>query len=85
MLEVLIVCKHKVESMKNQDLENFFDVIGKVDNTNIILPYKSDRVFHGKHFYGWKKCYFIDLYIVCNSQKRFIYILANFLNTIYNS
>lgn len=70
--------------MRNQDRKGFLGAIRKVDGTDIILQYKPGGVFHGKHFYTRKKHYSIDLYAVCDSQKRFIYSLTGFSNTIHN-
>lgn len=77
--------KRQIESIKNQDCERFFGTIEKVDGKDIILQYKLGGVFYRKHFYTWKKRYSIDLYVVCNWQKRFIYTLASFSNTTHDS
>ncbi len=71
--------------MRNQDQRGFFGVIGKADSTDIVLQYKPDGVFHGEHFYTWKKRYAIDLCAVCDSQKQFIYSLIGFSNTTHDS
>lgn len=71
--------------MRNQDQERFFNTIKKVDGINIVLQYKPGRVFYGEHFYMRKKCYSINLCIVCNFQKRLIYFLTGFLKTTHNS
>lgn len=70
--------------MRNQDWKKFLGIIKKIDNIDIVFQYKPSKVLNKKHFYNQKKCYSIDLYVVCNLQKRFIYILANFWNTTYN-
>ena len=53
--------------MRNQDRKGFLEVIGKVDDTDIVLQYKLGGVFHEEHFYTRKKRYSIDLYAVCDS------------------
>lgn len=70
--------------MKNQDCKQLFDIIRKVDDIDIIFQYKLSRVFYGEYFYTWKKCYFIDLYVLCDLQKRCIYTLASFSNTTHD-
>lgn len=56
-----------------------------MDGTDIILQYKLGEVFHGEHFYTPKKRYSIDLCVVCDSRKQFIYSLTDFSNTTHDS
>lgn len=71
--------------MRNQDQKRFLDIVGKVDDIDIVLQYKPGRIFHRKHFYTQKKRYAINLCAVCDLQKKFIYTLAGFLNTTHDS
>lgn len=70
--------------MKNQDWIRFLNIIKKFDVTDIILKYKPVKIIYGERFYTVKKRYFIDLYMVYNSQKRLVYTLAGFSNTSHD-
>lgn len=73
------------KNMRKHYRKRFLGTIKTVDGINIILKYKSGRIFHKKHFCIRKKCYSINIYAVFDSQKRFIYSLTGFCNTIPNS
>lgn len=38
----------------------------------------------GKYYFNQKKRYTIDLYVVCNSNKKKTYMLSKYLNAIYD-
>lgn len=67
--------------MKNSDREEFLGVVGKLDGTDIVLEFKPGGVFKGEIFFNRKKRFALDLCAVCDSSKRFIYILAGLSNS----
>lgn len=65
------------ESMKNNNKKRFLGCMEKVDSIDIVLKYKSRDVYNKEIFFTQKKKFVLDLFVVHNSNIRFIYILAN--------
>ena len=74
-----------MESMKNSDWERFFIAVGKLDGIDIVLKFKPGGIFKGEIFFNRKKRYALDLYAVCDSTKRFIYILVSWPNSQHDA
>lgn len=66
--------------MKNSNREGFFSKVEKLDSTDIMLKFKPKEIFRREIFFNWKKRYTPDLYVIGDSSKRFIYILASWPN-----
>lgn len=73
------------ESLANQEYKKFFEVFGKIDETDIVLHYKLKNKLFREHFFNGKKWYIISLYAICDSDKKFTYMLISFSNAIYNT
>lgn len=58
--------------------------MGKLNGTDIILKNKPGSVYNRGIFFT-KKNYALDLCIICDFSKRFIYILANWPNFQYDA
>lgn len=70
--------------MTNQKCAGFLKAIERVDRINFVLYYKLGGELFEKHFFNQKKQYAIDFCIICNFNKRIIYMLTDFSNIIYN-
>ena len=77
--------KRKYESMKNSDREGFLGAVGKLDDTDIVLKFKPGGIFKGGIFFNRKKRYALDLCTICDSSKRFTYILAGWPNSQHDA
>lgn len=77
--------KRKYESIKNSDREGFLGAVGKLDGTNIVLKFKPGGIFKGEIFFNRKKRYALDLCAICDSSKRFTYILAGWPNSQHDA
>ena len=75
----------RMESMKNDFREGFLGCVGKPDGTDIVLKNKPGGAYNGEIFFTRKKKYALDLCAVCNSSKRFIYILAGWPNSQHDA
>lgn len=73
------------ESMENNQREGFLGCVGKVDGTDIALKHKPGGIYNGEIFFTRKKRYALDLCAICNSSKRFIYILAGWPNSQHDA
>ncbi len=62
--------------MLNDKREGFIDARGKIDRMDVVLKLKPDGHFKGKLFFTCKKRYAMDLCTVCDSSKKFTYVLA---------
>lgn len=74
-----------MESMKNSDWEGFLGVVGKLDGTDIVLKFKPGGIFKGEIFFNRKKRQAVDLCTLCDSSKRFTYILAGWPNSQHDA
>ena len=77
--------ERRQESIKNDEREGFLGAVGKADGTDIVLQYKPGGVFDGEAFFNRKKRYALDLCVVCNSSKKFIYMLTGFSNATHDA
>lgn len=50
-----------------------------------VLKFKSGGHFKRKLFFTGKKRYILNTYTICNFNKKFIYVLAVWLNFQYNT
>lgn len=62
--------------MVNGTREGFIGAVGKVDGTDIVSGFKPRGEFKRELFYNRKNQYPFDLCAVCDSAKKFTYILA---------
>ena len=77
--------KRKIEGMKNSDREGFLGAVEKLDGTDIVLKLKPGRIFKGDILFNRKKRYALDLCAVCDSSKRFTYILTGWPNSQHDA
>lgn len=70
--------------MENDQREGFFGCVGKVNGIDIVLKHKPGKVYNKKIFYIRKKRYALNFYVIYNSNKRFIYIFANWPHSLHN-
>lgn len=77
--------ERRLESLENQMRKGFTGAIGTVDGTNIVLLYKPGGDLIGKHYYTKKNQYFIELYAVCNSNKKFIYAITGYSGATHDT
>lgn len=73
------------ESLPNQEHAGFLGAVEKVDRTDIVLHYKPGGELLGEYFFNRKKRYAIDLYAICDSDKRITYMLTGFSNAIHDA
>ena len=73
------------ESMVNDEREGFIGAVGKVDGTDIILKFKPSGHFKGELFFTRKKRYAMDICAVCDSSKKFTYVLAGWPNSQHDA
>ena len=71
--------------MVNGTWEGFIGVVGKVDGTDIVSGFKPRGEFKGELFYNRKNRYALDLCAVCDSDKKFTYILAGWPNSQHDA
>lgn len=72
--------------MVNNKCEKFIGVVGKViDRINIVLKFKPSGYFKKNLFFTQKNCYAMDICAICNSSKKFIYVLARQSKFQYNA
>jgi hypothetical protein len=70
------------ESLQNNERQkDFIEVVGKVDETDIVLNIKSDDKYERELFFNRKKRYVIDLCAACDCSKRFIYFFCEWSNS----
>jgi RNase P protein component len=70
------------ESLANDTRESeFIEVVEKIDETNVMLNFKSEDRYDEELFFNRKKRYALNLSAVCDSNKRFIYFLCDWLNS----
>lgn len=77
--------ERRLESLENQIRKGFIGVIGKVDGTDIVLLYKPGGDSIGKHYYTRDNQYSIDLFAVCNSNKKFIYAITGYSDATHDA
>lgn len=70
--------------MTNQKYIRFWKAIKNIDVTNIFLYYKLWGKLLKEHFFNKKKQYAINIYTICNFEKKIIYIFTKFFNTMYD-
>lgn len=58
--------------------KGFTEAVGKVDGIDIVLLYKPGGDLVGKHYFTRKNKYAIDLCAICNSSKKFIYVITRY-------
>lgn len=63
--------------MNNDSWKKFLETVKKIDNIDIELKYKPERIYKRGTFFITKKFYTLNLYAVCNLNKQFPYILAD--------
>ena len=68
------------ENMFNNARANFIDYINKFNNSDIVLVKKLENEYDDEIFFNRKKWYDMNLCVVCNSDKIFIYMLAEWSN-----
>ena len=73
------------ESLENLRRAGFLGCVGKIDGTDIGLPFKPGQDFDGEQFWNRKKRYAIDLCGVCNSDRKFTYILTGYSSATHDS
>ena len=73
------------ESINNDEREGFLGAIGKADNTDIVLQCKPGGEFNDEAFWNKKKRYALDLCAMCDSSKKFIYMLTGFSNATHDA
>ena len=73
------------ESSETDRRADFLDCVGKVDGTDVVLAFKPGGDFEGERFWNRKKRYAIDLCAVCNSDRRFTYILIGYSVATHDS
>lgn len=76
--------KRRYESMSNDAREGFLEAVGKIDGMDIVLKYKPGGNYN-EVFFTRKKVYALDLCAVCDSDKRFTYILAGWPNSQHDA
>lgn len=52
---------------------------------DIILKFKPGGYFKEELFFTWKKRYALDIHAICNSSKKFTYVLAGWPNSQHNA
>jgi hypothetical protein len=62
--------------MKNDERENFIEVVSKIDETDVVLAYKSEDDYQDEIFFNRKKHYVLNLCAICNDQKKITYMLV---------
>ena len=73
------------ENLTNDEQQTkFIETIDKINNINIVLFIKFNEKFDNELFFNRKKRYVINLCIVCNLNKKLIYILYDWFNFQYN-
>lgn len=56
-----------------------------MDSTDKMLKFKSREIFKRQIFFNWKKRYILNLYVISDFSKRFIYILVGWSNLLHNA
>lgn len=67
--------------MNNDSREGFLGAVGKIDVTDIVLKHKPGGIYEGETSFTRKKVYALELCAVCDSDRRFTYILAGWPNS----
>lgn len=75
----------RLKNIQNQERATFIWAISKVNETAIVLYYKSGNELLGEYYYNWKKRYDIGLCEVCDSNKKITYILNRYFNAIHDA
>lgn len=71
--------------MANQEYSRFLKAIEKVNKIYIVLYYKPWGKLLRKYVFNQKKQYAIDFCIICDSDKKIIYMLTYFSNAMHNT
>jgi hypothetical protein len=56
-------------------------MMSKMNETDIVLAFKSGDKYDGKLFFNRKKRYVMNLCAICDSNKKFIYFLCEWSNS----
>lgn len=73
-----------LRSLENQTRKRFTGAIGKVDDIDIVLLYKPGSDLIGKYYYTKKNQNFLNLCVVYNSSKMFIYAITGYSGATYD-
>ncbi len=73
------------ESMKNDERENFIEVVSKIDETDVVLAYKSEDDYQDEIFFNRKKHYVLNLCAICNDQKKITYMLVEWSDSQHDA
>ena len=73
--------KRKRENMINDARQNFIECIEKLNDNDIVLIKKFENQFDDEIYFNKKKRYVMNLLIVCDSKKMFIYMFNDWFNS----
>ena len=74
------VSKRRYKNIKNDYRAKFIDYINKMNNIDVFFVIKSKNIYDKKIFFNRKKRYIMNLCIVCDFKKKFIYMFIDWFN-----